>query len=75
MSGFITPGKYLVGTCSICGGHVTAHNVWMSTQPDVPRCERCGATAAPSGPVIPMTPSGIGGPWRSVTTDSTGGAA
>jgi hypothetical protein len=43
-----------IGTCSICAGTVSVPTVYMSVVPPTPTCERCGAHAAPSGPVIPM---------------------
>ena len=43
-----------IGTCSICGGRVTAPNMMVNP---VARCESCGATQAPHGPVIPMVPT------------------
>lgn len=48
--------SYTIGTCSICGGRVSVPAVYHSIIPPVPTCDRCGATAAQHGPVIPMTP-------------------
>lgn len=44
----------VIGTCSLCGGAVTAPDAWHSVTPYVPECSACGATAAAHGPVIPM---------------------
>lgn len=43
-----------IGTCSICGGRVTVPHAWGAVIPPTPTCERCGATSAAHGPVIPM---------------------
>lgn len=43
-----------IGTCSICGGRVSVPTIYFSVVPPTPTCENCGATALPSGPVIPM---------------------
>lgn len=49
--------KQVVGSCSQCGGVVSVATVYMSVNPPVPHCEKCGACAAPPrGPVIEMTP-------------------
>lgn len=45
----------IVGSCSLCGGAVTAPTYWHSVIQPVPTCKSCGATKA-VGPVIPMTP-------------------
>lgn len=49
--------KNTIGTCSICGGAVTAPLVWMGVIPPTPTCDGCGARAASHGPVIPMQPT------------------
>lgn len=46
--------KQTIGTCSICGGSVTLPVYYHSVIAPTPKCERCGAVAKPSGPVIPM---------------------
>jgi hypothetical protein len=47
----------VLGTCNLCGGAVTTPAQWMSTQPPVPTCQRCGATRKhPHGSVIEMEP-------------------
>jgi hypothetical protein len=52
-------GTQTLGTCSICGGPVTVPIVFHSIVPPVPRCESCGAHAAPkTWPVVPMVPAG-----------------
>lgn len=57
---FIPPGKFPVGTCSICGGPVCVHTNWCAVIPDVPACAKCGATKKNShGPVIDMQPAGV----------------
>ena len=43
-----------IGSCSLCGGDVVTPEGWMSILPPKPTCRKCGATAKPSGPVIPM---------------------
>lgn len=44
-----------VGTCSLCGGRVALSRLWMSTEPQLPRCTSCGAyPEKPFGAVIPM---------------------
>lgn len=44
-----------IGTCSMCGGAVTAPTLWMGVSPPTPSCRSCGALPAQShGPVIPM---------------------
>lgn len=44
-----------VGSCSICGGHVSVPCSWMGAIPPIPTCESCGATKKrPHGPVIEM---------------------
>lgn len=60
----IFPGKTVIGSCSICGGSVTIHEMWGATIPDIPRCEDCGAVKAdPPGPTIPMRPTQGPGLW------------
>ena len=55
----------IVGTCSLCGGRVMVPQVYHSVVPPTPTCESCGATAATSGPVIPMVPRRPGvGQWK-----------
>ena len=50
-------GDINVGTCSECGGRVVVPDNWLSVEPPIPTCKRCGATAKqPHGPVIPMNP-------------------
>ena len=49
--------KQVIGSCSLCGGVVSVATVFMSVNPPVPHCEKCGSCAAPPrGPVIEMTP-------------------
>ena len=43
----------VLGTCSLCGGHVVVPTMWMSVLPCRPTCQSCGATKA-DGPVIEM---------------------
>lgn len=43
-----------LGQCSLCGGDVTVPQVYMSTNPPVPTCDRCGAVKRGDGPVIDM---------------------
>jgi len=51
----------VIGTCSLCGGDVTVHEMWAAVTPDVPRCQSCGATAKkPEPPVIPMERTTVG---------------
>jgi len=58
-----------IGTCSICGGAVTAPAIWMGVIPPTPTCSRCGAHAALNyGPVIPMVPCQ---PWPSRPNTAT----
>lgn len=65
---YIPPGHTVVGSCSLCGGPVLVPTVWMSVQPAVPQCYRCGAVRADNhGPVIPMVPS----PPHRITFGST----
>ncbi len=60
MNHYIPLGKFVVGTCSICGGPVCLHASWCSTIPDVPTCASCGATKRDTyGPVIDMKPSTV----------------
>lgn len=47
----------VIGTCSLCGGPVSAPSQWYGIFPPTPQCAQCGATAASNGPVIPMTPN------------------
>ena len=55
-----------IGTCSLCGGRVSAPTVWFGIYPPVPECESCGATKREHGPVVEMEPR------RPVTTRHTG---
>jgi len=55
----------IVGTCSICGGAVSAPEVWHGIFPPQQTCQQCGAVAAFNGPVIPMIPST---PYKDKTT-------
>ncbi len=32
-----------LGLCSLCGGRVVVEQYWAGTQPNKPRCTRCGA--------------------------------
>lgn len=41
-----------IGTCSQCGGVVSVPTMWHGVNRPVASCERCGATAKASGPVI-----------------------
>lgn len=50
-------GETVVGTCGNCGGEVVLPDCSMSVLKPVPTCNRCGATAKTSGPVIPMNPA------------------
>jgi hypothetical protein len=64
----MSPGKRIVGTCSLCSGPVTVTDVpprtgivrgnnveWEGGSPGTPTCENCGAVAiGPHGPVITM---------------------
>lgn len=45
-----------LGICSICGGEVWMVTAGMPPLPP-PTCDSCGATAKPTGPVIPMQKS------------------
>ena len=52
---WVQPGYTVIGTCSICGGAVTAPAVWSGVVPPVPTCSSCGAIKKQSyGPVIDM---------------------
>lgn len=55
-----------IGTCSLCGGEVCTPDVWAGIMPPTPTCNRCGAVAASSGPIIPMRRVDSGGKaWTS----------
>lgn len=50
---WVQPGYTVIGTCSICGGAVTAPTAWSGVVPPVPTCSLCGAIKTQSyGPVI-----------------------
>lgn len=51
----------VIGTCSCCGGEVSAPRIWIGIIPPTPTCSRCGAVAASHGPVIPMVRRDTGG--------------
>lgn len=46
----------IVGECGNCGGDVVLEDAWMSVNPQVPHCRKCGAHAKQDRPVLPMTP-------------------
>lgn len=65
-------GMVTIGTCSLCGGPVQVHAVWMSIVPEVPTCAECGATASSHGPVIDMKPAPPSrGYYKSTTSNLT----
>lgn len=53
----------VLGSCSICGGTVTAPMVWHGIIPPTPTCTQCGAIAAAAGKVIPMIPNPTRQTW------------
>lgn len=49
--------EIIVGTCSICGGPVVRHDIFLAMHVPPTRCKACGAVAARAyGPVIEMVP-------------------
>lgn len=58
---WVQPGYTVIGTCSICGGAVTAPTVWSGVVPPEPTCSSCGAIKKQSyGPVIDMVARKVG---------------
>ena len=72
MNDYVPIGKGIVGTCGNCGGRVLVDSPWFGIVAPLPRCDRCGATPAAHGPVLPMNPPQYeAAPYRFDTTAST----
>ena len=46
--------EYIIGMCSLCGGHVTLPAAWYGNALPRPTCEQCGAHAQEQLPTIKM---------------------
>lgn len=46
----------IVGTCSICGGYVSVQSPCHGVTPLTPTCQKCGAYAKQSYPMLPEIP-------------------